>query len=461
MIFKTVHIPGKYHCGPDALSRLCETDDINCVDEMNVSFLDNMFEFSEMKEWHDEIASDPQLSNLIEKGAIICVDDVYVKRDENHIIVVPKSVRQNVLKFLHDNYGHQGMNKLLYRVKERYYWPNLNLDIRTFCKSCHSCAVNKDNRPPNSAPLLSMSTSTLELFQRVAIDILGPLPEATDDLKYLFVLQDYFTKWPEAVALKSVDSDSVQNWLSIDIIPRFGVFSELVTDQGVQFCSEKFKSFCKSVGIKQKFTSPFHPQTDGMVEKFNRTFLNMIRNYVSENQTDWPDHIPLIMFSYRTAINDSIGVTPAEALQGRKIKLPTDMLRPDSLQFDNPNTLEELFTKRKIIRSKVRDNAEKSLAKRQRDYDTCKTRNIKESFKAGDLVHWKKPIAKKGHSPKLSQIWQGPFTVKHKLSDLNYVLCDDKNSTVTVHVKNLKFCNDVSCKPVRIRTRGRPRKEKH
>ncbi len=186
----------------------------------------------------------------------------------------------------------------------------------------------------------------------------------------------------------------------------------------------------------------------------------MVRNYVDENQRDWPQHIPLILYSYRSSVNDSIGVSPAEALQGRKLKLPLDIIRPPSLTLeqDAPNSLDELFQKMQVTRSSIRVNCEKSLAKRQRDYDNAKTRSIKESYSEGDLVYWRKPIAKKGRSPKLSPIWQGPFTVKRKISDLNYVLCDSKNSNVTVHVNNLKLCRDENRSPVQIRTRGRPRK---
>ena len=166
------------------------------------------------------------------------------------------------------------------------------------------------------------------------------------------------------------------------------------------------------------------------------------------------------MFAYRTSVNDSIGVTPAEALQGRKLKLPIDILRPPSLEFDksDDSALDSFFEKFKITRAKARVNATKSLVKRKECYDKAKNRCIRETFKPHDLVYWKKPVAKKGISPKLSQIWQGPYRIKNKLSDLNYVLCDDRNTNVTVHVNNLKLCKDKSATHQQIRTRGRPRK---
>ncbi len=99
------------------------------------------------------------------------------------------------------------------------------------------------------------------------MDILDPLPVALDESKYFLVLQDYFTKCPEVVALKSIDSNTVQDWLTDEIIPHYGVFSKLITDEGIQFVSNSFKTFCKSIGIKQKATSPFDNQTDGMFKK--------------------------------------------------------------------------------------------------------------------------------------------------------------------------------------------------
>ncbi len=224
------------------------------------------------------------------------------------------------------------------------------------------------------------------------------------------MLQDYFTKCPEAIALKSVDSNNVQNWLTKEIIPRYGAISEWITDQGVQFISQSFQNYCKSVGIKHKTTSSFHHQTDGMVEKFNRTFLNMIRNYVSESQDEWSTHIPLILYAYRTAVNDTTGISPAEALQVRKLRLPIDVLRSPSLVFGGENenrSFDELLDKMKVIRSKIRSNAEKSLETRKWNCDRAKSHSIKSEFSINEKVYWKKLICKKGCCPKLSQIWQG------------------------------------------------------
>ena len=375
--FSTVHVAGKNHLAADALSRMYEDSTDVLINELeNSSELETNKIFADIKNWSVEINNDPEFTSLIDKE-IVLKDGVFIKaNDSNNIIVVPQSLREKIVEHLHDKFGHPGISKTISRVKDRFYWPGLTKFVKLFCKNCHMCAINKDNPAPNNAPLLPIETDMLEPFQKVALDILGPLPESENGSKYLLVLQDYFTKWPEAIALKSVDSNIVIDWLNSEIIPRYGVFSELVTDQGVQFICEKFKDYCKSLGVKKRPTTPFHAQSDGMVEKFNRTFLNMARNYVNENQTDWHMHISVILFSYRTAINDTIKVAPCEALQVRKLKLPVDVLRPPSLKFGGENSdyksFDALCEKMKIVRAAVRSNACSSAKKRKDSYDNAK-----------------------------------------------------------------------------------------
>ncbi len=162
--------------------------------------------------------------------------------------------------------------------------------------------------------------------------------------------------------------------------------------------------------------------------------------------------------AYRTAVNDTTGISPAEALQVRKLKLPIDMFRPPSLVFGGENvnrSFDELLDKMKVIRSKIRSNAEKPLETRKSIYYRERTRSIKSEFSIIEKVYWKKPICKKGHCPKLTQIWRGPFVVKSKLSDLNYVITDENETKVTVHINNLKSCLNDLIETKLVGTRGR------
>ncbi len=135
-----------------------------------------------------------------------------------------------------------------------------------------------------------------------------------------------------------------------------------------------------------------------MVEKFNRTFLNIIRNYVSETQDDWSTHIPLILYAYRTAVNDTTCISPAEELQVRKLRLPIDVLRPPSLVFrgENENRLfDELLDKMKVIRSKIRSNAEKSLETGKSNYDLIQNLiQLNQSFPSMKKYNGKNPYVR-------------------------------------------------------------------
>ena len=121
--FVTVHVAGKNHCGPDALSRMHEKP-INsniCHIKMNGSYLKTLSDDMNMHDWMNEINEDITFKKLIENSKIILKDNVYVKEDSKNVVVVPKSARWEIMSILHDNYGHPGINKLLYKVKERYY----------------------------------------------------------------------------------------------------------------------------------------------------------------------------------------------------------------------------------------------------------------------------------------------------------------------------------------------------
>ncbi len=163
----------------------------------------------------------------------------------------------------------------------------------------------------------------------------------------------------------------------------------------------------------------------------------------------------MILYAYCTAVSDTTGISPAEALQVRKLRSPIHVLKPPSLVFGGENeniSFDELLDKMKVIRS----NAEHSLETRKSNYDSAKSRSNKSEFSIDEKVYWKKPICKKGRCPKLSQIWQGPFVVKSKLSNLNYVITDENGTKVTVHINNLKSCLNNSIETKRIGTRGRP-----
>jgi hypothetical protein len=403
---------------------------------------------------------DDELSDLLTKegyslsDGVLCFD--HPKRGK--LIVPPKSLRVSLLKELHSHplCGHCGSARTLVRVQERFFWPRMTKDVKDFCKSCHVCAVSKDTVKTSVAPMKTIDISGLSCFEKLGCDILGPLPTTSRGNRYVILVQDYFTKWVEGIAVPNVTSDVLERFLFEDVFCRYGIPSELITDQGTQMTCASMKSFCKGLGVKQRFTTPYHPQTDGLVERMNRSLLNTLRTCVAEDQSDWDLLIQPSLFSYRTSRHATTGVSPSEALQGRTLRLPIDVQLQTSVS--PPMSMDALFSRMVEIRRTIRTSAEKKQEVQKKKYDEQK-KVKKPAVQVGMLVYWTKPIVKKGLSPKLSPLRQGPFSVVETSRDgLTCTIVDEAGSKTVVHSNNLVISHSPQARG-RLRKRGRPRKD--
>ena len=168
-------------------------------------------------------------------------------------------------------------------------------------------------------------------MERIAIDFMGPLVRTTPQngnapKRYLMVIGDYFTKWTEAIPLKNLEAKTVARALIDNFISRFGVPLFIHTDQGASFESKLFQEICQILGIKKTRTTKARPQSDGMIERMNRTIVNMFSAFVSEYQRDWDQYVPLVMMAYMSSVHESISTSPSKMMFGREIRLPIDLL---------------------------------------------------------------------------------------------------------------------------------------
>ena len=202
-------------------------------------------------------------------------------------LVLPKDLRLFVLKALHSSptAGHLGVNKTLDRTKARFCWYGMRRDVEHVCRTCDLCESRKRPKQHYKGPLQRYTVGIP--MERVALDIMGPLPLRDKGNKYLLVIEDYFTKWTEAVPLPDQEAITVANALIESFVTRFGVPRELHSGQGTNFESNVFKEMCKLLGIEKTRTSPYRPQSDGMVERANQTIENMLSMLLEPNQRDW------------------------------------------------------------------------------------------------------------------------------------------------------------------------------
>lgn len=232
-------------------------------------------------------------------------------------LVIPREKRKAVLQYVHENIlsGHLGIQRTQERVRSRFYWPGWRADVEIYCKECTVCEERKQPTKTRCAPLVTnRSGFTME---KIAMDILGPLPTSALGNKYILVISDYFSKWTEAYALADHKAVTIAGVLVNEFITRFGVPLSIHTDQGRDFESKLIKEICQLLGIEKIRTSPYHPQSDGQVERFNRTLLEMLSKVVNAEQRDWDRQSPNVMIAYRTSVNSSTGYTPAMLMLGR------------------------------------------------------------------------------------------------------------------------------------------------
>ena len=263
----------------------------------------------------------PGLKTCFIKDSLLCreikgVHNTYIQ------VILPSSLVPTVLRQLHDNGGHLGVHKTLDKVKERYYWPGYEQDVKTWTRECEQCQQRNPPQPQPQAPLGTIKAT--KPFQKVSWDIMGPLPPSESGNKYILVVTDLFTKWVEAFPIHDTTSATLATVLVDQFISRYGVPVVLHSDQGANLCSEVIKTICKLLGMDQTRTSAYHPQGNGKVERFNRMLEAMLAKNVKDNQRDWDQWLQKVLFAYRTSLHETTGFTPFHLVFGRTPNLPVD-----------------------------------------------------------------------------------------------------------------------------------------
>ena len=162
-------------------------------------------------------------------------------------------------------------------------------------------------------------------FAQWGIDIVSPLPQGKGQVKFLLVATKYFTKWVEAKELATIIEAKIQNFMWKNIICRFGIPRTIISDNGQQFDSQSFRDFCSSLGIKNQFSSPGHPQANGQTEVTNRTLLKIIKAKLDDTKGAWPEELPSVLWAYRTIVRTPTRETPFKLIYGTEAVIPVEV----------------------------------------------------------------------------------------------------------------------------------------
>ena len=334
-------------------------------------------------------------------------------------LVVPALMRNKVLRHYHDLpfSGHSGVLRTTQRITERIYWYGLHDDAKMYCNNCISCQKRKTPVSPHLAPLQRFQEVT-KPWERVSLDIVGPLKASRRNNRYLLTFIDHFTKYSIILPMHNQTAQTVAKLFVNEVIAKHGTPLRLLTDRGTQFTSNMFREVCKLLQIRQIMTQSYNPKANGMAERPHRVINDILSHFVQEDK-EWDEMIPLVSLAMNSAVSSTTGYSPYYLLYGRDIDLPfDDIIRPTRTNNDSEEAyvtdlharLHEAF---KITRRKIRESAE-----RQEAYYDRKTKPV--TLKVGDLVLLHTPVIKPHVSRKHNQLWDGPHRIIEQLGPVDF-----------------------------------------
>ena len=358
--------------------------------------------------------------------------------------VIPRALRERVLHEMHNSptAGHLGTRRNLTAIRTRFYWPRMKEMAMDWCKQCARCAARK---PPQRKARAAMQKYQVGVpMERVAIDVMGPLPVSARGNRYVIVMADYFTKWAEAIATPNQEAKTVADVFVRHFLTKFGAPRMIHTDQGRNFESRLFAETCKMLGIKKTRTTVYHPQSDGMVERFNRTLGTMIVAYAAERPRTWDERLPLLTMAYRATPHESTGHSPNRVMFGREVTLPVDLMlgSPSEERAETTQYAAELRDRLEEVYAHVRGSLQVAAERQRRNYDVNASG---AAYGTGDLVWRMNKTRRKGISPKLQARWLGPCVVIERINAVTYKLQVSRDGTKILHFDLLKpySCRDV------------------
>jgi len=348
------------------------------------------------------------------------------------VIITPEE-RTQIIKLIHDGAdssleasalsSHHGRDATQKLLRKRYFWPSMLSDVREYIKQCDVCQKGNPATLKVIPDLQSVSVPK-QVFKQIGVDIMT-LP-IVDNMKYVVVAIDYFSKWSEARVLPDKSAESVARFLYDDIICRHGCPLIHITDQGREFLNKLLSELFRLTGTKQRVTSAYHPQANGLVERQNRTIKNCFLKVLQDNSNKWPYILQGVLFAHRTTQHTSTKFSPFQVLYQREPILLVDICNLKSTEEDTISddlsiisdddifdkvdfnkTFEKMLNMRSIMEDKVHTNIENVQVRQRVSYnkrhktdsmfnvnDKVLLRNLKRDDRKGgwSAIPWKPKI---------------------------------------------------------------------
>ncbi|KIH54937.1 hypothetical protein ANCDUO_14914 [Ancylostoma duodenale] len=366
------------------------------------------------------------------------------------LVITNDEQKRKVIEHHHDHIidgGHRGITKTLAKIRSRFYWKNMNDQIKTFVRNCVIC--QKVKSPPQylNREKLGSFPSMNHPFQRVHSDVVGPLPMCINGNMYILIHTCAFTKYVICSAITDQQTKTIAKTFVNDVICRYGVPEILITDRGSNYTSELFKDIVEIIGVKHSLTTAYHHEANGQVERYVKTITDSLTCFVKDSRESWSDFLQLIVFAINTSQNETTGETPFFLMHGRDPKLISDNVfkMPRRTYFDHTSYKMELIHNLTV----AWQNNEKRLKSKTEIYKTNydKSRDTNASFLVGDLVL----LRNDDNHPKFTERWQGPYRItRMETPNVSIQLVGDPSKNDTVHLNRVKQFQSRDTFPVMV-----------
>ncbi|GFV46358.1 transposon Tf2-6 polyprotein [Trichonephila clavipes] len=440
--FDVKYKTGKKHSDADALSRNPVEEETETSDKF-LAVTTSMNLAMEQKKDQD-LAKLKLLSNSSKNEEFRFIDGILCRKNFDPdgklwLPVIPKHLRADILRHFHDA---PPQDTLVSRKLMTGY-------ARDFTgRECTEMSFVPI--PPAIAP-----------FHRIGIDLLGRFPKSAHGNKWIIVCTDYSTRYAITKALPTAEVDEIAKFLLEEIVLRHGAPRVIITDRGAVFRSRLVSSLVDLCNIDHRFTTAYHPQTNGLTERFNKTLADMLSMYVDVEQKNWDEILPFVTFAYNTAKQETTGFTPFYLLHGREAETTLDTMLPFCPNDFDDNNITKIAARAEESRQLARVHTLRAQDKDRRRYDS---KHQMVSYAPGDLVWVYTPVRKVGLSEKLLRRYFGPYQVLRRLSAVTYEVQDfdpasrKRKLREVVHVLRMKPYHDPA---EQIETEDIPPKESY
>ncbi|CAF1632626.1 unnamed protein product [Rotaria sordida] len=283
------------------------------------------------------------------------------------LIYLPSSLINDLLQVYHSDplSGHFGVQRTYLKIKNRYWWPNMKQSIIQHIQSCLPCQqynISRAKKPGRLQPIPPPEGP----FQLIGMDYCGPFKQTPRGHQYVLCLTDYFTRWVVAAAVPDSSAQTTAEALFNEYICKYGVPAVILSDQGTHFHNQLMEAMSKLIGYNHTYSITYHPQSNGMIERFNATFVPQIAKLQDKENNNWDEFLAPVVFAYNTGCHSTTNYSPIQLLFGREPRLPTDG-QISSFTFHKPNDYyEQLKKSMKLIHTHAREN----IIRRQHQYKT-------------------------------------------------------------------------------------------